>query len=118
MAVPSAGDELTQEVSFLFAPLDEVEQRGQLVISSARSEATEIEAAAAIERRRLLDEARAEGERSAAELLSARRAAGEQRALALLVDAEREADRVHERGRERTPALVARIVERALEDPE
>jgi vacuolar-type H+-ATPase subunit H len=118
VGVPSAGDELAREVEFLFAQLDEIGQRGELVVSSARSEAAEVEAAAGVQRRRLLEEARAEGERQAAELLSARRAAAEQRVHAMLADAEREAQLVLARGRERTPALVREIVERVLAGPE
>jgi len=117
MAVPSAGDELSREVAFLFEPLDEIDQRGELVISSARAEAAVIEAAARDERRRLLEDAHAEGERTAAEHLRDRRAACERRAQAMLDEAEREARRVLARGRERTPALVAQIIERMLEGP-
>jgi len=61
--------------------------------------------------------AHAEGERTAAEHLRDRRAACERRAQAMLDDAEREAQRVLARGRERTPALVAHIIERMLEGP-
>jgi vacuolar-type H+-ATPase subunit H len=117
VAVPTAGDELTREVKFLFAELDQIEERRELAITTARTEAGEIEAAAGIQRRRLLEEAREEGERRASELLESRRAASEQRARAMLADAEREAQLVLARGRQRTPPLVREIVERVLEGP-
>lgn len=117
VAVPSAGDQLSREVAFLFARLDEIEQRGELVVSSARTEAAEIVAAAGIRRRRILEDARAEGERRAAELLGARRGASEQRVQAMRADAERDVQLVLARGRERTLALVQKIVERVLEGP-
>jgi vacuolar-type H+-ATPase subunit H len=118
VAVPSAGDELTREVEFLFAQLDEIDERGALVISTARSEAAAIEAAAGARRGRLLAQARAEAERGAADLLDRRRAAGEQQARMMLAEAEREAELVLERGRERTPALVRQLVERVMEGPQ
>ena len=66
VAVPSAGDRLSGEVAFLFGDLDEIEQRGELLISSARSDAAEVEAAAGRGRRCLLEDARGEAERLAA----------------------------------------------------
>jgi vacuolar-type H+-ATPase subunit H len=115
VAVPSAGDELAGEVAFLFAQLDEIEQREALLVSAARSQAAEIEAAAGRERRRDLEQAQADAERLAAELLGERRADCERRVQAMLTDAEREADRVLARGRERTPGLVQEVVARVLE---
>jgi vacuolar-type H+-ATPase subunit H len=117
VAVPSAGDRLSGEVAFLFGDLDEIEQRGELLISSARSDAAEVEAAAGRGRRRLLEDARGEAERLAAEHLAERRARYEQRARAMLADAEREAERALACGRERTPALVAELLARILESP-
>jgi vacuolar-type H+-ATPase subunit H len=115
VAVPSAGDRLAGEVAFLFDQLDGIEQHGELLISSARSDAAELEAAAARERRRLLEDARLEADRVAAELLAERRARSEQRARAMLAEAEREVERALARGRERTPALVAELLARVLE---
>jgi vacuolar-type H+-ATPase subunit H len=115
VAVPSAGDQLSREVAFLFGPLDELERRGQLLVASARSEAAETETAAREQRHRLLEDARADAERLVAELLTQRRAHGEERARMMLADAEREAEKVLERGRERTPALVEEIVELILD---
>jgi len=115
VAVPSAGDQLSSEVAFLFGPLDELERRGELFVSSARSQAAEIETAAREQRHQLLEDARADAERLAAELLTQRRVHGEERARMMLADAEREAEQVLARGRERTPALVEEIVERILD---
>jgi len=115
VAVPSAGDELSGEVGLLFADLDAIKQRGELAGSAASSEAAEIEAAAMLERRRLLDEARADAERLAAELIAEGRAHCEERAQLMLADAQREAERVRAHGRERTPALVEEVIRRMLE---
>jgi len=115
VAVPSAGDQLSREVAFLFGPLDELERRGELFVSSARSEAAEIKTAAREERRRLLEAATADAERLETELQTQRRACGEERARRMLAGAEREAEQVVVRGRERTPALVEEIVERILD---
>ena len=117
VAAPSAGDELSREVEFLFGQLDGIERRGKSALSAARSLAAELEAGACAQRRRLLDQAHAEGERRAASLLVDRHAACEQRAREMLADAEREAERVLARGRERTPLLVYEIVERLLAGP-
>jgi len=115
VAVPSAGEGLSGEVVFLFEQLDEIEERGELLLSAARSEAAGIEAAARVQCDRLLEDASAEGQRIAAELLAERRARGEERARAMLVDAKREAEGVRARGRERTPAWVAQVVSRMME---
>jgi vacuolar-type H+-ATPase subunit H len=115
VSVPSTGEELPREVSFLFAELDETERQGRMIRSSASSEADEIESMARREARRILEEARTEAERRAAESLAARRAECERRAQAMLAEAIREAERVLARGRERTPAMVEEIVERILE---
>jgi vacuolar-type H+-ATPase subunit H len=114
VAVPSAGDELSREVSFLFAPLDEIGQQTALRLAAAHSDAGKVEAAAARRRLAMLDDAHAEAERLAAALIADRRADCERRVRAMLADAEREAQRVRARGRERTPAFVAEIVERLL----
>lgn len=115
VAVPSTGDELSGEVTFLFGELDEIAERGGRILSAARSEAAEIEASAAQQRLKLLEEARADSDRLAAQLLAERRASCERRARRMLTDAEREAARVLARGRERTPALVGHVVARLLE---
>ena len=117
VAPPSAGEELSREVEFLFEQLDGIERRGELTLSAARSLAAALEAGAREQRQTLLDEARADGEHRAASLLADRRASCEQRARALLADAEREADLTLARGRERTPQLVEKIVERLLAGP-
>jgi vacuolar-type H+-ATPase subunit H len=114
VAVPSPGDELTREVAGLFPELDEVELRWAALDAAARSAAAATEAAAALERRRILDAAEAEGQRLVAEILTARRAAFEQQATAMLADAAHEAERVRARGRQRTPALVTEVVKRVL----
>jgi len=115
VGVPSAGDELSGEMEFLFEHLDEIEGRSELLLSSARSEAARIERAARVQRARLLAEAGAEAQRIAAELLAERRARGEEEARVMLADAERDAERVLARGRERTSAWVAEVVARMLE---
>ena len=96
VAAPSAGDELSREVEFLFGQLDEIERQGDLALSAARLQAAEFEAGAGSSDGR---EAHAEGERRAASLLVDRRAACEQRARALLADTKREAELVFARGR-------------------
>ena len=61
-------------------------------------------------------EAREEGERRAQRFLVERRARVEEDIRAMRAEADREAERVHERGRQRTQALVEEIVARLLED--
>jgi vacuolar-type H+-ATPase subunit H len=113
--VPTAGAELSGEVALLFGRLDEIEQRGGVVVSTARSEAAELEAVAVRERSRLLEDARAEAERIAAKLLAELRASSQERARSILADAERDAERVLARGRERTPGLVQEVIAAVLE---
>jgi vacuolar-type H+-ATPase subunit D/Vma8 len=52
VAVPSAVKELSGEVTFLFEQLDQIAQQGNVIVASARAEASQLEAAAADERRR------------------------------------------------------------------
>ena len=115
LAVPSAGDELAGEVSFLFSDLDEIEHQRQTLLVAARSDAEQAKQEAVRERTRLLAHAHDEGERRAAMILDERRARARQRTRAMLAEADRNAAQVHERARERMPALVAEIVERLLE---
>ena len=117
LTAPSAGDELSREVVFLFGQLEGIARQGDLALSAARSFAAELEAGAREQRRRVLDEARADGEHRAASLLADRRASCEQLARALLADAEREAELTLARGRARTPQLVEKIVGRLLAGP-
>jgi hypothetical protein len=116
LAVPAAGDELAGEVAFLFRELDQIDGRRETLLAAARSAAAEAEQAARRERTRLLDEAGEEGERRAARLLLEGRALTDERTRAMLADAEREANRLRARGRERIPTLVEEIVARLLED--
>jgi len=116
LAVPSAGDELAGEVSFLFSDLDELEQQRQSLLGAARSDATKVEQTAVAERNRLLTQAHEEGERRAAMILDDRRTQARRRTCAMLAEAERNASQIHARARERIPALVGEVVERLLED--
>jgi vacuolar-type H+-ATPase subunit H len=116
VAVPSAGDELEREVGFLFGELDELERAAEALRSAARADAAEVQSTAEREARRLLEEAREQGERLTAEIIAGSRAGCEQRARAMLADAEREAERLLARGRKRTPAVVEEIIMRVLED--
>ena len=115
VAVPSAGEELSGEIGFLFEQLDQIEQEGNAIVTSARAEASQLESAAADEHRRLLDAGRAEAEQVAARLLAERRTSCEQRSTTMLAAAQREAERVLARGRERTPDLVEEVIQRLLE---
>jgi vacuolar-type H+-ATPase subunit H len=115
VAVPSAGEELSGEVGFLFEQLDQIEQEGDAIIASARADASQLESAAADERRRLLDAGRAEAEQVAARLLAERRTSCEQRAMMIAADAQYRAELVLARGRERTPDLVGEVIQRLLE---
>lgn len=114
VAVPSAGDELSREVSFLFAQLDEIDLQVERRVSSGASEAVEIEAAAGVEHRRILEDAHAQAEHVAAELLAERHARCEQRVREMLAEAEQVADGVLASGRERTPAFVREVVKRVV----
>jgi len=116
LAVPSAGDELTAEVSFLFTDLDEMERQRQVLLGAARSYAAEAEQHAVVERNRLLNQAHEEGEQLAAAILDQRRTQARKRSRAMLDEADRDASRVRVGARERMPALVTEIVERLLED--
>lgn len=115
VAVPSAGEELSGEVAFLLEQLDQIEQEGNAIVASAQAEASQLESAAADERLRLLDAGRAEAEQVAARLLAERRTRCEQQATMMAADAQREAERVLARGRERTPDLVGEVIRRLLE---
>ena len=99
----------------MFGELDDIEDRSELILASARSEAAAIVSAAAAQRIRLLADVRVEAERAAGQLLTERRARGEERGRSLLADAVREAERVRARGRERTPAFTALVLARILE---
>jgi hypothetical protein len=116
LAAPSAGDELTGEVAFLFVDLDEIERERATLLAAARTEATTAEQAAASERERLLTAAREQGQRLATGALTERRAQTQKRRQALLAEADRDAAQIRARARRRTPALVADLVERLLED--
>lgn len=116
LAVPSAGDELSGEVAFLWGDLDEIETRRNALLAAARSSAAQAERAAHQERGRVLARAREEGERRAASLIAERRAEIGEGVRALLADAAREAERIRARGRQGTPALVREIVTRFLEE--
>jgi flagellar biosynthesis/type III secretory pathway protein FliH len=116
LAVPSAGDQLTGEVSFLFADLDEIEHQRQRLLETARSDAANAEQTATRERSRILLNAHEEGERRAATILEERRAQARRRTRAMLARADRDAAEVRERAQERMPAVVAEIVERLLKD--
>ncbi len=116
LAVPSAGDELAGEVSFLFSDLDEMEHQRQTLLGAARSDATRAEQTAVRDRNRLLTQAQEEGERRAAMILGERRARARQRTRAMLAEADRDAAQVRARARERTPTLAAEIVQRLLQD--
>jgi vacuolar-type H+-ATPase subunit H len=116
VAVPSAGDELSREVAFTFAQLDEIDAGRELALREARAEAARLEASAASERRWILEEAQVEAERAEAQILAARRASCQEQVESILVEADREAERVLACGRERTPRFVNEIVVRMLED--
>ena len=115
VAVPAAGEDPTSEVAFLFAPLDDLQRESDLIVTAARAVAAELEVRAREDARRLLRDARASALHTAAELLDARGTACEQRAQALLAEAEREAERVLAHGRERIPPLAQAVTERILE---
>lgn len=116
LAVPSAGDELSGEVAFLWGDLDEIERRRDAVLAAARSSAAQAERAALQERGRLLVRAHDEGERRAAAVIAQRRAETGDAVRAVLADAAREAERIRARGRQATPILVQEIVTRLLEE--
>ena len=116
LAVPSAGDELSGEVSFLFADLDELQHEREALLGAARADAARAEQTATRERGRLLRDAHEEGERRAAMILEDRRARARERTRAIIAQANGDAEQVLARAAERTPSLVAEIVERWLED--
>jgi vacuolar-type H+-ATPase subunit H len=116
LTVPSAGDELSGEVAFLFGDLEEIEARRDALVAAARGEAADSAEAARQEGGRLLAQAHEEGERRAAMLLDERRAHAEERGRAVRANAAREATRIRARGRQRTPDLVEEIVRRLLEE--
>ena len=116
VAVPSAGDELSREVEFLFADLDEIAGRGAHILAAARAEAAEI----AARRGAAAPEAAGGGARRGRtgqrpSYWRERRESCERAAQMLLADAEREAARVLAQGRERTPELVEQVISRLLE---
>ena len=116
LAVPSAGDELAGEVSFLFGDLDEIEHQRETLLAAARLDAVTAEQTALAERNRLLTHAHEEGDRQAATVLDERRARAQRRTRAMLAEADDDAAQVRARARERMPAVVAEIVDRLLED--
>jgi hypothetical protein len=116
LAVPSAGEELAGEVSFLFADLDEIEHQRETLLVDARTDVGTAERAAVRERNRLLAKAYEEGERRAAISLDERRAQADQHTRAMLAEADRDAAEVRARAQQRMPALIDEIVERLFED--
>jgi hypothetical protein len=116
IAVPSAGDELAAEVTFLFGDLEAIARRRQSLLTAARAGAVEAERAAAAQRGRLLAQAREVAEQRAAQVLVERRVRVRSRSSEMLVGAEREAAEILARGRKRTPAMVQEIARRLLED--
>jgi vacuolar-type H+-ATPase subunit H len=116
LAVPSPGDELSGEVSFLFADLDNLGRERETLLAAARSDAAVAEQAAVRERSRLLTHAHEEGERRAARLLEEHRTRSRSRAHAMLASADRDAARVRARAQERMPSVLAEIVERLLKE--
>jgi vacuolar-type H+-ATPase subunit H len=118
VAVPCAGDGLTAEVAFLFEDLERIDASVALEVAAARSDAEAVEAWAREQRRRMLEAAGVEAERVAVTLLDERRAVVQQHTQAMLNSADREAEALLARGRERTPPLVAEIVQRVLEGPQ
>ncbi len=115
VAVPSAGDELTGEVAFLFGDLEALWAQREALVQAARSQAAALETDAVAQRARLLDQARSDAQRQAAGLLAQRGARSERMAAKIVADGVREADGVLARGRERTPALVLQVSARILE---
>lgn len=115
MAVPSAGDELSGEVAFLFGELGALQAHRETLLATARAQAAAIEDAAFAQRTRMLEQAREEARRHADELLAQRRASDERQAALVATAAELEAERILAHGRERTPALAAQVVARILE---
>jgi vacuolar-type H+-ATPase subunit H len=115
VAVPTAGDRLVGEVAFLFAPLEEIEDRSDHILSGARLKADALLAGATAQCQRVLDDAAAEAERVAAGVLADHRSRCEERARMILANAEQEAERVRTRARERMPALLTRVAARMLE---
>jgi len=99
----------------MFEDLDEIDRQREAVLAAAQSRAHELDAAAAEERRRLLVQAHADAERIAAQLLDDRRIATERRARAMLIDAEREAERILARGQARLPAFVPEVITAVME---
>ena len=79
LAVPSAGDELVGEVSFLFSDLDEMELQRRTLLGAARSDASNAEQTAVAERNSLLTQAQEEAERRAAMILDERRTEAQRR---------------------------------------
>jgi vacuolar-type H+-ATPase subunit H len=115
VAVPTVGDRLLGEVAFLFAPLKEIDERREMILSAARLEAEALVAAATAQRHRLLEDAAAEAERVASNVLAGHRARCEERVRTILADAEHEAERVCARARERIPAMATQVAARLLE---
>ena len=116
LAVPSAGDELSGEVSFLFSDLDAIARQREVLLLAARSDAARAEQDAVAERNRLVTEAHEEGERRAALVLDEGRARVHERVNAMLAEAEHDAARVGAHTRARMPGLVAEVVKRLLEE--
>jgi len=115
IAVPSPGEELVDEVEFLFADLDSVQGERERILAAAHADAREIEAAARARGRELLTQASATAAAEAAELRDRRVAACDRQIQAALADAHREAERVLERGHRRTPEFARNVVTAMLE---
>ena len=112
LAVPSAGEDVANEVAFLFESLDAARGRARAEEESARAAAVVVEEGAQAERARILARGREQGERVAAQVLGEGRAACDGEVAVLLAEARQQAARVLARGRESTPMLVAEVTRR------
>jgi hypothetical protein len=116
-AVPAAAtDDLGSELMPIFAALQEIEDEARRVHEDAEREAARRVEAASVEAEEILAKSRrrAEAERATAE--AARRAVIADETRAIELEAEVEARRIRDVGRQRIPSLVAAVVARITED--
>lgn len=103
-------EDVEAELASVFAALEELEADAARVRDRGRAEAATRLTAARAERERITATWRPLAEAERARVAAAQRTAAEEEAHSIVAQAEVEADRVRERGRDRIPALVDSVV--------
>ncbi len=102
--------ELTEELTGLFAALDEVEKESAAILAAAQREADQIRAEAESQAARLRKSALARAPRERLLVAQEQRQVAEKLSASRMEEALQEAERIRRRAAEREPRLVAEVV--------